>query len=194
MQNTKSVPLDDWWYGARGGAALGVILTFAYALAFVVYATVRSTLLVFSAGVEIDVPGTLVAYAISLAVAALAIAALMAIPAALIGIVTAILLKKALFVLNSKHSPRRAALIGSSVCLILAALFHFAVQFGLGFALVDVFANLETYLLWLGIPTLLYVAVGGAAAWRLNAHWSEASEPSVAVKSGSRPLPVESHG
>lgn len=168
MNQFQSVRQANWRYGPVGGAGLGVALTFAYALVFVLYATVRSAVLVTSAGWQVNLPGTMLAYASSLTVAALAIAAIMALPAAVIGMLTAIGLKKLAAVLNPEQQARRATLIGLIACLLVVGIFHLVAQRGLGFAVSDVIDNAETYLLWLGIPSLIYIAAGSAAMYALN--------------------------
>lgn len=45
---------------------------------------------------------------------------------------------------------------------------HFLFQRALGFTLADVAANPETYLLWLGLPSLIFIAAGGIASRQWN--------------------------
>ena len=164
----EKVSREHWLYGPLGGAALAVGLAFAYALVFIVYATIRSSLLPARVQPDAGFFGTAIAYGAALAIATLAITALMAIPAAIVGAVTALILKWLLSVLNPQHTRRRAIIVGSVICFALTFILHLVFQRALGFALSDVIANPETYLLWLGFPSLIYIAAGGAASWELN--------------------------
>lgn len=168
MQLSKHTACPSWFYGPFGGALTAVGLAFAYALVFVVYAIIRSSLLLGSVSSDAGFGGTLVAYAASLTVAALTIAALMALPAAVIGLITAAIVKRSVSWFNPQHSASRAIVVGALTCFIIVAVFHVLLQRALGFGMSDVVSNLETYLLWLGFPSLIYIAAGGVANRQLN--------------------------
>jgi hypothetical protein len=168
MQTTHRAFYPSWVFGPLGGAAAAIGLALVYALVFIVYATIRSALLILLIPSDAGVVGTVVAYAASLAVSALVIAALMMVPAALVGALTAALLKRVVSAFNPQHDEQRAILIGAGTCLILVTILHILFQRMLGFTLADVVANPETYLFWLAIPSLIYIVVGGAASWELN--------------------------
>ncbi len=155
-----------WLYGPLGGALLGVGLALAYALIFIVYATIRAALLPGRVVPDAGLLGTTIAYGESLAIATLAITVLVAIPAGIIGAITAFVVTWLLPLVNPRHAPRRAVIVGVATCVTVAAIVHLAFQRALGFALSDVIANPETYLLWLGLPSLIYLAAGGVASWQ----------------------------
>jgi hypothetical protein len=101
---------------------------------------------------------------ISLVVATLAVAVLFTLPAALLGVITALLVRGALAAVKPKSAPWRAVGIGTATCLLLALLIHLALSW-VGVLSWSSMAS-ATYLLWLGIPSLLYVIAGGLFSWR----------------------------
>src|SRR6266498_716764 len=120
MQPIKRNAYPAWVYGPLGGAVLAVALAFAYALIFIVYATIRSSLLVVNVNPDASVAGTVIAYFFTLAVPALVIAAMMAVPAALVGLVAAPILKRVVVFLNPRRSDVRAIGLGSATSFALA--------------------------------------------------------------------------
>jgi hypothetical protein len=147
MRPTERTAFPSWAYGSLGGAALAVGLAFAYAALFTFYATIRSSVLVIRVRPDAVVPGTIVAYFFTLAVLALVIAAMMAVPAGLVGLVTAPILKHVGASFNASRSEGRAMKIGSAICLCSAVLVLVIFQRMLGFVFADVLANPETFLL-----------------------------------------------
>lgn len=165
---SEKVSRANWLYGPFGGAALGVGLASAYTLLFIMYAIVRSSLVVIRVNSDVGMLGTLIAYAASFVIATCTITALMAIPAAIVGTLTAFILKRLLFAFNTQHVPQRTVTIGFATCLAIVVILQLGFQRALGFTLSDVIANPETYLLWLGIPSLIYLAAGSVASLQLN--------------------------
>lgn len=157
-----------WLYGPLGGALLGVGLALAYALVFIVYAAIRAALLPARVVPDAGVLGTVIAYGESLAIATFAITSLMAIPAGIIGAITAFVVTWLLSLVNPQHTPRRAVIVGVVACVAFAAIVHLVFQRALDFTPSDVAANPETYLLWLGFPSLIYIAAGGVASRQWN--------------------------
>ncbi len=181
MHSIQARIYPSWMYGPLGGAALAAGLTFAYALVFIVYATLRSSLLVVRVNPDAGVPGTVVAYFFTLTIATLAIAALMAVPAALVGFITAPVLKRVVSLLVTSRNERRTAVVGAASCLAIALLLLVLFQRMLGFAPSDVVANPETFLLWFAFPALIFVAAGGLAGRELN------RVPGAALDTPARP-------
>ncbi len=176
MKNTQHISYPSWVYGPLGGGLAAIGLAFAYALVFIVYATIRSSLLVISAKPDAGILGTMVAYAATLTIAALVICAMMAVPAALVGLLTATLLKRLLSALNPQHTPARAVVIGSATCFAIVVILHLVFQRALGFTIADVVANPETYLFWLAFPSLIYIVAGGVASRTWNPRQSQVIE------------------
>lgn len=167
MQPPKHTAYPSRFYGPLGGAVAAVGLAFAYALVFVVYAVIRSSLLLGSVASDAGFGGTIIAYAAALTLAALTIAALMALPVAVIGLITAAIVKRSGFWFNPRHSESRSIAVGTFMCFIIVLVFHVLLQRALGFSMSDVVSNSETYLLWLGFPSLIYIAAGGVASRKL---------------------------
>jgi hypothetical protein len=166
MQRVGYIPRPTWRYVALRGAAVSVGLTFAYALAFLLYAIVRSSLtLAARVNPDTGLLGTLIATWTSLAIAVLTMASLMAVVAAVLGTATALIVLWLSSVLNPRRVSARAIMIGLVTCLGIALLLNLALQQALSLswsALVS-----EAYLFWLGLPSLIYVGAGGVASWQL---------------------------
>ena len=173
MQSEKYSLYPSWLYGPFGGAAAAIVLVFAYAVTFIIYAILRSALLVGSVASDAGFGGTMVAYAAALTIASLTIAALMALPAIVIGLVTAVILRRSVSWFNPRRLESRAMAIGALACFVIVVLFHLLLQQALGFGMSDVVSNPETYLLWLGFPSLIYIAAGGLASRQLLARRNE---------------------
>jgi hypothetical protein len=158
---------STWRYAASRGAALCVVLAILYALAFLVYALIRSAFTVLS----IDNPdagrvSTLIATWASLFVAVLAITIILAILVAILGAVTGIIINALSSFLNPEHVPQRAVGIGIAVCLGIVVLLHLALRSAMNFSLPDLLS--EHALFWLELPSLIFVVAGGAASARLT--------------------------
>lgn len=191
MQKIVGSSNATWVYGPLGGAAAAIALAFAYTAVFVVYALIRSLLLVISANPGAGIPGTIVAYAATLSVPALVICVMMSVPAALVGLLTAPLLKRLLSAWNPRHDPARATAIGAAASCGIVVLLHVIFQRALGFSLADVAANPETYLFWLALPSLIYILAGGVAGRVLNHRQREevTTAPQSQVVPAARQLP-----
>jgi hypothetical protein len=193
MQHTERSAYPSWAYGPLGGAAPAMGLAFAYSALFIVYAAVRSSLLVIRVNPDAGVPGTTVAYFFALAVPALVIAAMMAVPAALIGLIAAPILKHVVAIFNAPRSEGRAITIGSATCLFITVLLLVIFQRMLGFTFADMLANSETFLFWFALPSLIFIAAGGMAARQLVRIESEKfrrKEAAQAVKSEGMKLSI----
>ncbi len=149
------------WYGAE----LGVAADFAYALAFILYALVRSTFDLLATP-QIDAGWLNIALAtwFALAVPALLLAALFAPFVALIGALTALAVNAISAARNA--SSRQAAQIGAAVCALVALTLVALLTWGGGFAWSP--ALIETWMFWLVLPLLLYIAAGGIGGWMLS--------------------------
>jgi hypothetical protein len=142
-------------------------LTFAYALAFLLYAILRSSLtLAATVNPDAGLLYTLIANATSLLIAVLTITFLMVIVTAVLGIITAIAVYGLLSTLNAHKDPSRAVIIGSATCLGVVLLLNLTLQKALGFSWSAMGG--EAYLFWLGFPSLIYIVAGGVSSWQLN--------------------------
>lgn len=156
-----------WREVVRTGALAGAALTYVYALAFLLYATLRATFaLVTMPWPDAGLLGTIIATSLSLAVPALVLATLLALPAAVLGAITAMLVYTVVPRLNAARSPVQAALMGGAIALAVVAV----IQLGLGYGLEVTVASLtlSTYLFWLGLPAVVYVVAAATGGVRLN--------------------------
>lgn len=157
-----------WMYGPLGGAALAVGLDFGYAAVFIAYATIRASLLAIRVNPDAGVPGTVISYFFTLVIPSVVIAGMMAIPAAVIGLITAPILGYAVSRLNPQHSERRAIVVGTASCFVIAVILFLAFHQMLGFASGDISANPETFIFWFALPAIVFVAAGAFASRQLN--------------------------
>lgn len=157
----------SWGEVVRTGALIGVALTYAYALAFLLYATLRATFtLVTRPWPDAGLLGTVIATTASLAIPALVLATLLAVPAALLGALTAVLVYTVIPRLNAARSPVQAALIGGAIALAVVAVIQLGLEYGLGVTVASL--TLSTYLFWLGLPAVTYVVAAAIGGARLN--------------------------
>jgi len=153
-----------WARVAGYGAELGIACAFSYALAFIVYALVRSTGDL-SAAPQIDAGWLNIALAtwFALATPALLLAALFAPFVAILGALTALAINAITSARNA--SPRAGALIGAGTCAgIASALVVLLTLTGFTWSR----AISETWLFWIVLPLLVYVGAGGIGGWLLR--------------------------
>jgi hypothetical protein len=151
------------WYGAEACVALA----FVYTLAFIGYAIVRSTLTILATP-EIDagLVSTLIATWAGLALPALVCAALASIPAALIGALTALVVRALLALGNVTPTPRRAVASGLAVCLVVSLALLALLTQGMGVTWTP--ATAATLTFWLVAPLVLYSIAGTVASWQVG--------------------------
>jgi hypothetical protein len=157
------------------GALLGARLATLYGLLFIVIGAIRYGFDLFAAPPEADLWPTWAAGALSLAVAALVITLVMAIAAAVFGALTAAAAlgvhellrrfprRRAQPDTDTPHARFSAATVASGVAAGVAGAFVILLHLALWAAGLWSWSSLlsPTYLFWLGVPGLLYLA----AAW-----------------------------
>jgi len=167
MAQNGHAPRISWGRTAWYGAEAGIALSFLYALAFIGYAVVRSTLNLLAApNIGGELAGALVATWVALALPAFIFAVLGGILAALIGALTALALRALLTILNAAHTARRALAIGVGVCLTISLALLVLVAQGLGVTWTPTVAATLTF--WLILPLATYIVAGGAVSWQVN--------------------------
>lgn len=167
MKLVKPVVHPTVGYILARGAGVGLLAVFVYALAFIVYAAVRSSFTVFATvNEDAGLFGTLIATWVSLSIPALTIALLLAPLAVVFGVIAALLIWGLSAAWNREHAPKKAVVIGSGTCALLAALL--IVSLNLGFGLTWSQTVAETLTFWLALPLLVFVGAGGLASWELN--------------------------
>jgi hypothetical protein len=167
MAQNVHAPQVGWGRTAGYGAEAGIALAFVYALAFIGYAVVRSTLtLLATPAPDSTLAGTLIATWISLAVPAFMLAAILGILAAVIGALTALVLRALLSRVNPTHAPQQAIAVGVAVCLTVSLALLVLLYRGLGVRWTP--ATAATLTFWLLLPLVAYVVAGGMASWHVN--------------------------
>jgi hypothetical protein len=156
-----------WREVVQTGALAGVALTYTYALAFLLYATLRATfVLVSMPWPDAGLVGTVIATGASLVAPGLVLATLLTVPAALLGALAAALVYAVLLWLSASHLVTEAPLIGGAVALTVVAMIRLGLVYGLGITVASL--TLPTYLFWLGLPAVVYVVAAAIGGGRLN--------------------------
>lgn len=164
-----------WGRVARGGAVAGVMTAGVYALVFLGYAIARATAtLLLTPGIDGGLAGTVAATAMSLAVPVAVFAALCALPAAVLGAVTALLIRalliRALLArLTAAQGQMWAALLGGGVCAAISLAFLALVDVGLDVTWSR--GTAEALSFWLVLPLALYILAGALGSRRLWREW-----------------------
>jgi hypothetical protein len=167
MTQHAHTPQVGWGRTAGYGAEAGIALAFGYALAFIGYAVVRSTLtLMATPHPDGTLAGTLSVTWIALAVPAFMLAAIFGILAAVLGALTALVLRVLVSRVNPTHAPQRAIGIGVAVCLTVSLALLVLLYEGLGVRWTP--ATAATLTFWLLVPLLIYVVAGGIVSWHVN--------------------------
>lgn len=165
MQQQPTRP--TWSRVLLTGAAAGFGLAMVYSQLFSCYAIVRSSIeiITISPG-DISLGGSLLANAMSIALASTSSALLLGLFTALLGMMTAAAIKLLLRWFNRPHEGGRAILIGVAASLAIILAFQFSLRQLMGQPLANLGA--ETYLFWLGLPALVHIGAGAFGSWRLN--------------------------
>jgi hypothetical protein len=150
---------DGWLRVARSGAAAGALLTFGYALLFIIYAVVRTSTMILGRVEPGVAVGVLLANAVTIALAALTWACLLALVTAPIGLLTALALRWLLIRLNPP-TRRRAAALGGLLAALIVVTLYLVLQPRAGQYLSPAYP--ASLLFWFGLPGLVYIS---AAAW-----------------------------
>lgn len=174
MMVSPNRPAVGWGRTARYGAEAGIGLAYGYALAFLGYAVVRSTLnLMATPDPDGGLVSTLIATWISLAIPALVLGSIVGLLAAALGALTALVLR-ALLLRNTTITPLRAVAIGVGVCLTVSLALLALLNRGLGVHWTP--ATAPTLTFWLVVPLVLYIVAGGVASWYVIAHEAEGDD------------------
>lgn len=143
---------------AGTGAAAGVLLTFGYTLLFIGYALARTSMMILERVEHSVAIGVLLANAVTVALAALTWACLLALVTAPIGLMTALALRWVLIWLNPPH--HKAAGLGALLATLVAIMLYLLLQPFAGQYLSPAYP--ASLLFWFGLPSLIYIS---ASAW-----------------------------
>lgn len=156
-----------WGQTASRGAAVGVVSVGVYALAFLGYAVTRATArLLTTPDIDGGLAATIAATWLSLAVPVAVFAILCALPAALLGVVTALLMRGLLVRIPRTWGWARAMLVGGGLCATISftLLALLASQLGLAWTR----GTGEAITFWLALPLVVYTLAGALAGGRLQ--------------------------
>lgn len=157
----------SWFRTLRTGATTGIVVTSVYAALFALYAILRT-----SATIAASIPfnmlllGTLVANAMSIAIVSMAMATLLSVFTACLGMGTAATIRGLDALFNPSKSLQRTMLIGLAATLAIVLIVDFGAQTLLQRSLNSL--GVETYLFWFGFPALLHIGAGLLGAWYLH--------------------------
>jgi hypothetical protein len=166
MKNSRPSQIS-WPRAAAYGAEAGAAMALLYALAFIVYAVVRSTInLLATPDADGGLAATLLATWVSLALPALTLGIIFGLLAALVGALTALALKALMSILAGARSPRGAVAAGVALCLAVSVALFTLLCRSLGLAWSP--ATAETLTFWLVLPLVAYVIAGAAASWQIR--------------------------
>jgi hypothetical protein len=144
-----------------------VALALLYALAFSLYAAIRSTgAILATPQIDGGLAGTLLATWFSLAVSTFALAIVAAVPASVAGALTAVALRALVSSAGVAARPRRGLAAGLMLCVGLSLALLALLIGGLGLAWMPATAEALTF--WLLAPLVVYSIAGGVAGWRAS--------------------------
>ncbi|GEM_PF-4964828 len=151
----------------RCGAMLGFLAALVYGVAFAIYAILRSSFQILSVSLPPRfLPGTLGANAVSILIAAVSISLLASIIPTLIQALTTFILYHLSALSNPHRTPVKAISlgIGISACisLIIGILFRQTTA-----SYYPAFLPWG-YLVWIGLPILIYICLSVWISWKIN--------------------------
>jgi hypothetical protein len=151
---------------AYNGAIVAIAAVFSYALVVMIYVVIRSSSTIYSIVPQEERTSVIMANGFSVAYSIAIFALLMAAFSAIIGAVSAILLKKILLYFNPEFNVKKAILISFITALIGVIIIYFLL-----FALLKDWMTLnyiETFSFWFLIPAAIYFTVCVILGSQLN--------------------------
>ena len=153
---------------AYNGAIVAVAAVFGYALLVTIYVIMRSSSIIYSIVPQEEKTSIIWANGISVAYSIAVFSLLMAVFSAIIGAITAIILKKLLLYFNPEFNVKKAMLISFITALIGVSIGYFTL-----FALLKewmTFNYIETFSFWFLLPAAIFLGVCIAGGSYLNRH------------------------
>lgn len=162
-----------WGRTARGGAVVGAVAVGTYALLFLGYAVARATsTLLLTPDIDGGLARTIAATGLSLAVPVAVLAALCALPAALVGAATALIIRVLLVRMPAIQAP---AALGGGVCAAAGLALLALLSGWLGIAWTRGTAEALTF--WVALPLVIYALAGALGASHLQYTLAPAARP-----------------
>jgi hypothetical protein len=134
-------------------------MAIAYGTALIIFAAVRAAMTINAeGGVANGLVATTGETVVALATAGIAIALILALPAAIIGTATALSMKVLIDRFDGGGSRVVGMAIGAITAFVAAAALHWALYAATGFSMATV--QPQTYWFWLGGPSVVQIIVG----------------------------------
>lgn len=148
------------------GATIAVATVFFYSLMVMIYVLIRSSLTIYeilSSEVRTSIllqNGISVAYSIAI------FSVIMAIISSIIGMITAIILKKSFLYFNPKFKKRNALLISGIIAISINGIVYFFLRITLKDWMT--FNYIEPFLFWFLMPAFLFLIINVLVGGKLN--------------------------
>jgi hypothetical protein len=153
---------------ACNGAIVAIAAVFGYSLVVAVYVVMRSSSTIYSIVPQEEKTSIIMANGFSVAYSIAIFSLLMALISAILGAVSAVVLKKLLLYFNPEFNVKKAILISFSTALIGVIIIYFML-----FALLKdwmTFNYIEPFLFWFLLPAAIFLGVCIAGGSYLNRH------------------------
>jgi hypothetical protein len=151
---------------AAQGFALGFKLALAYWLALIAYIILRSSLQIASAlSWKEGLAATVLTNAASVIVSMFLVALVLAVMAAVVSMLAMLLLRAAVLLTGKHVRPRAAAIVGAVISAAIVLLLSLGLYQTLGSFWDAIWPG--GYLVWVGLPGLLFILVSAWAGWKL---------------------------
>jgi hypothetical protein len=148
------------------GASVAIATVSFYSLMVMIYVIIRSSLTVYDIMPSEERTSILLENGISVAYSIVIFSILMAIISSIVGVITAIILKKSLLYFNPKFKNTKAILISGIVATLVVSIIFFLLHFLLNDWMT--FNYIEPFLFWFLIPATIFSSICITVGSRLN--------------------------
>ena len=148
------------------GAIIAIATVFFYSLIVLIYAIIRSSLTIYEIMLSEEKILILLENGFSMAYSIAIFSILMAIVSALVGSVTAIILKQSMLYFNPKFKNRKALLIGGIIGVSMLSIVYFLLRILLKDWMT--FQYIEPFLFWFLFPATLFFILSVVSGKKLN--------------------------
>jgi hypothetical protein len=148
------------------GVIIAVATVFFYSLIVMIYVIIRSSLTIYKILLSEERTIILLQNSISIAYSIAVFSILMAIISSIVGMITAIILKKSFLYFNPKFNKRNALLISGIIAISISGVIYFVLRISLKDWMT--FNYFEPFLFWFLIPAILFLIVSLVHGNKLN--------------------------
>jgi hypothetical protein len=139
------------------GAIIAVTTVFFYSLIVMIYVIIRSSLTIYEILLSEERTITLLQNSISIAYSIAVFSILMAIISSIIGMITAIILKKSFIYFNPKFNKKNALLISGIIALLISGVIYFLLRITLKDWMT--FNYIEPFMFWFLLPAAIFLGI-----------------------------------